>query len=118
MNKLKFPLILFANFILGFLFSWILQFVYLLLTNSLKGAGNNPDGSMLIPLAFFGIYILLCILLLCLVWRIFIIKKSIFITLLFCFLLGGFVSIFVWNLNYSTPHILSWGSMVLVASSR
>ena len=107
MNKLK---ILFAsinNFIFGFLFTWILQFVYLLLTNSLKGTGNNSDGSMFVPLAFYGIYVLFCILLLCLVTKIFITKKSAFIIILFSFLLGGLVSIFVWNRNYLIPHILS-----------
>lgn len=108
-KKIKIILIFINEILAGWIFSFVVQQAYLLISNSTKGAGNNPNGEAMIPLGYF--LLLVCVILATLGVACFFIfqirGKWKYLLFILSFLTGIIYGVLWWEHFYTLNHVLN-----------
>ena len=109
MKKIVAGLFLSNEFLLGFAFSFIIQFAYLLIANITKGIAYNVEGEILIPIGLFLVFVGLNIIIISVSFKLFLkdMGKFVIILSVIIFIVGGLLGVMLWEINYSSHHIFN-----------
>ena len=106
MLKAKMLFYLIGSLMNGYLCAFVFNLSWLLIKNSLKGAGVNEEGIIFVPIGYFLLFFVAVLVLIEMILSVKSVKK-VAVTLALLFLVGLCGEILVWEMRYSAPNILN-----------